>query len=439
MKIFLIIISVIISNLAIGQSKPNIVPLIIGDNVPEITISFDNKNEIRFGTLKGKLVILDFWNIWCTSCIAAMPKLDSLQKQFDGKIQIILVTKNTKAEADQLFNRIGRKTSNIPMVYEDKLLNGLFPHGGEPYHAWIDEAGKVQFLTSGYNTNSKSISDFLNGKKVTLSRVGDNSNWSDSSSLLSNKIGGAKLGIRTASIVTENILEYYYAAIFRFTKDSLNNKLANIQAINQNILDLYNIAFHEALVPQKNPNYRAPKNRIIVEVKDKYFSEPPKEEYKIDDWLLKHAYCYEIKLGSETDENVFALMQQDMNRSFDFTGRIEKRKFNCLVLIRKNGLDKISSKSPNANPNVLNEKGKITLINAPVSEVINLLAYANDHLKTPVVDGTGINNMIDLTILGKLRDIPSIKKQLQFYNLDLVEKEMEINMLVIKDKKQPDQ
>jgi len=199
------------------------------------------------------------------------------------------------------------------------------------------------------------------------------------------------------------------------------------------------MAFHEAIVPQKTETYRAPRNRIIVDASDKYFIEPPKEEYKMDDWLHKHAFCYEIRLGPESDENVFALMQQDLNRSFDFTGQIEKRKLKCLVLITKKGPDRTVSKSPDAKPNIMAEKGKITLTNTPVSELINLLAYANDHLKTPVVDCSGIKNRVDLTILGKLRDIDSIKKQLQFYNLDLVEKEMEIDMLVIKDKKQPDQ
>ena len=62
-----------------GFNKHEIKPLKIGDKVPDIEfkniINYKSKTA-RLSDFKGKLVILDFWGTWCTSCIAAFPKME---------------------------------------------------------------------------------------------------------------------------------------------------------------------------------------------------------------------------------------------------------------------------------------------------------------------------------------------------------------------------
>lgn len=62
----------------------------IGDRVPEIIISKiigDSKPDAKISDFKDKLLILDFWDTFCGSCIEALPKLDSLQQKFGNKIK----------------------------------------------------------------------------------------------------------------------------------------------------------------------------------------------------------------------------------------------------------------------------------------------------------------------------------------------------------------
>src|SRR5690606_15427351 len=99
-------------------------PLTIGDTVPDMVF----ENMINYGAEKaqlsdfrGKAVILDFWSRGCLACIKAFPKMQDLQKQFEGKLQILLVTRDSKAKIAELFkhSEIAKNTS-LPIAPGDK-------------------------------------------------------------------------------------------------------------------------------------------------------------------------------------------------------------------------------------------------------------------------------------------------------------------------------
>ena len=84
--------------------QPALKSITIGDTVPDITITHVynyHDSTIKLSGLKGKLVILDFWATWCSGCVQELPKLDSLQKEFANKMQILLINQEgSKTKAD---------------------------------------------------------------------------------------------------------------------------------------------------------------------------------------------------------------------------------------------------------------------------------------------------------------------------------------------------
>ena len=82
MKLLLIFIYLITSNISYALEKPNIKNLVLSKNtkIYEGVVFKDSNNyDVNLDDFKGKLLILNFWATWCAPCREEMPSLDDLQ------------------------------------------------------------------------------------------------------------------------------------------------------------------------------------------------------------------------------------------------------------------------------------------------------------------------------------------------------------------------
>src|SRR6185312_1396085 len=325
--IIFLFLSIVFYNLAISQDTK---ALKLGEKIPEIQLGRFLNNPLKqqnISELKGKLIIFDFWNIRCGSCIASMPRMDSLQKEFNDNIQIIFVTKNTEEEVDRLFSRTTVRKPDVPFIIGDTILNELFPHYGDPLHVWINQRGYVYAITFDYNTNSQTIQKYLNGLDPQLSRRNDfglNLNYP----LLSEQNSSILNKAESYSILIKGLNEYTNVGNTLFSqKDSCTGLISMIRTINASRLMLYNIAFNKEIFDADINIFNLTKNnRIILETKDSSDFYVPKKESKMADWILKNSYSYEIKLSNQNESQAYKFMQEDLNKYLPFQAAIEKRK-----------------------------------------------------------------------------------------------------------------
>ncbi len=160
-----------------AQSPPPIRPLSVGDKLPDITFSNVYNypvSKLQLSSFKGKLIILDFWSTWCNSCIAKLDAIDSLQKQFDGQLKIIMVnniagTGDTKSKISSFFKKWKDKRGTpfyTTHVVEDTIACKFFPHTFLPHYVWIGKNGKVAAITSSEELTKENILLLLAGCKL---------------------------------------------------------------------------------------------------------------------------------------------------------------------------------------------------------------------------------------------------------------------------------
>ncbi len=57
-------------------------PLRPGDKAPEILLSSPTGKSVPLSSLKGKIVLIDFWATWCAPCVQEQPELAKLYTKF---------------------------------------------------------------------------------------------------------------------------------------------------------------------------------------------------------------------------------------------------------------------------------------------------------------------------------------------------------------------
>lgn len=151
--------------LSYGQINLTQSNLKIGDIIPNgisSALFYPSGGEIYISSLDKKMIILDFWAAWCRPCVAALPKLDSIQREFDGHVQIVPITYQSASDIRATITKVFEKRGTIlPLVIEDNNYRHLFPHRSLPHSVWLDGNGRVLAITEGSEINIKNIRSML--------------------------------------------------------------------------------------------------------------------------------------------------------------------------------------------------------------------------------------------------------------------------------------
>ena len=402
----------------------------IGDSIPPMiftNIFNQPETSISLNDHKGKLIIIDFWNRWCGTCIEAFPKMEKLQKEFGDKIKILLVTTDKSEEVVKLFRRF--KLPALTILSGDTILNSMFPHIGVPHHVWINPDGHIQFITDGYNATAKNISKVLDGKDVKLHIKTAGTNVDEDADLWKEGNGRLQKYINNYSFSMNKINEIESTG-FAFIKDTVNNS-CGFKFVNTSLLELYKIAFGGSINYQ-NKEF-AQNNRVQFNVKAGYnIFEYPAETDSIPGWEERNLICYESKWKIYNDSLAYQYLQDDVNRLFPYSVKIETKEMPCYILKKTSGF--IGPKSANKEKVFEYTDSSYILKNMPVSVIFESLNGSVLFKNLPVIDETNYAANIDIHLTNAFTDIAVLKKQLLQNGLSLEEGKRKIKMLVIGNK-----
>ena len=393
-------------SLKIGESLP--------ENIWSTPLQLVNhpQKTITLSQDKDKLILLDFWNTWCSSCLLNFPKMEELQKQFGDKIKILAVSNQDRLVLEKFFaSKNGQRYKNVVSVAGDKMFHQLFPHKGVPYIIWIKD-GKLLNTTDGAQVTEKTIQEVLGGENSSLQTVIQMSR--DRPLMLSENFDNEKdLSMISYSLFAKGrIRGMGFGSGFHRSGQIVYGR----QFTNFSFWEIASAIANE-IFQKKNQSFN--EKRQIIEFKN--------PERRVED---KSLYNYEYIVPQSKADSLYPLMLENLSRFADYKTIIEKRKVKCLVLKRTSTVDKLKTKG--SEMSFLFSLSKTNLQNTSLYALVNSL-NAVPTISLPIVDETGYPNNIDLT-MGAISDLNSIRKELLRYDLDLVEAERELDMLVISEK-----
>lgn len=407
-----------------GQTIP-IAPLHIGETVPAISIApiinFPAKKG-NFAGFKGKLLILDFWTTSCSACVAGLPKLDSLQRQFGDSIQIITVTPQKREIVRNFFSTGAANHPPVPTLTGDTILQKLFPYAAIPHIVWIAPSGRVSAITYAEYLNADNIQSALRGDFSYLPAKNDLVQYDYKAALL-----------KPVLPIKEGAVEYYSAltgfipglGMIAGINSDTTTGIIRRYATNWQVIDLYLMALGRLV------NF--PRNRVILEVNNPAaYRYTPTHGYFFE-WQQQYGLCYELRCPLSTSrQQLQTYMLQDLNRYLRADGRMEKRLVKCCILKKSTTGTTLSTAGGSPEIRTGPDGSLLFLRNTTLAALLYKLNEM--YGLPPVIDQTGFTGNIDLTLNMPYADISALRKALMQHGLELEDSEQELEMFVITEK-----
>lgn len=129
----------------LAEKLPDRASLEPGSAAPEFSFTDINGKPHRLSDYRGKVVLLDFWGVWCSPCVAEAPKLAAIYKKLHERgFEVIGIHMGNEMPALRKF--IAEKGMTWAQAIEEErgALHRLFRVDGWPTYYLIGKDGTIR-------------------------------------------------------------------------------------------------------------------------------------------------------------------------------------------------------------------------------------------------------------------------------------------------------
>lgn len=91
-----------------------------GKKAPEFTLKDVNGRNVSIASLRGKVVLINFWATWCPPCRAEMPSMNRLYREYKGKgLEVLAIS--TDNSASKVKDYISKNSLSFQVLMDDNI------------------------------------------------------------------------------------------------------------------------------------------------------------------------------------------------------------------------------------------------------------------------------------------------------------------------------
>lgn len=437
MLVRIILASFLISTACFAQES-EIVTILVNETIPDITferIHYSPEGSFSSKNLKGKPTILYFFSTACATSFKKLPKISDLNKRFSGRVRMLMVGLDLDDDIQGNYEAYRKKyLLDLPITY-DQVIYKKYWIRAVPTVIWITKQGIVQAITN--TVDETQLEAFARGE--TFNHIDYSAKGKD---ILRNfnpdrDFFAAGKTYTDPSSIQKSVLMRWRAGLPNYIPheelyESPLKDVKYLQLIGRDLAGLYRLAYFNKTSlwgPMDTIAYGKYHYSPVLEIKD---ASPFNSDYDLGENL----FCYSQILPKEkrSEENMIRVMQNDLENFFSYKATVETRLMPYLSLTCSPGAKhRLQSKTTQHTLKVDMKSLKAT--NISISELIQVIIYYNGLVARdlPLLDETGIEGTIDISIDAILTDLHEVKLALNRAGFKVVKKKKLMKVIVIKD------
>jgi thiol:disulfide interchange protein len=121
------------------------------DSAPALSLNLLDGGALDISSLKGKVVLIDFWATWCLPCISEIPMFNQLQKDYAAKGFEIVAVSLDEEGAEKVRPFLKEHPMNYTQVIGDSNAASAFTvdESKLPVALLVDKQGRIRFRHVG--------------------------------------------------------------------------------------------------------------------------------------------------------------------------------------------------------------------------------------------------------------------------------------------------
>ncbi|MDR6337620.1 thiol-disulfide isomerase/thioredoxin [Filimonas zeae] len=162
-----------------AAAKSNAAPKeMMNKPMPDFVMKDANGKKVSLSSLKGKVVILDFWAQWCIPCKASFPGMKLAVDKYKNDKDVVFYFVDTEEDMASDYRKANIKYLkehgfNFNLLFDNPIEGSkktgdvfervckVFTISGIPQKVLIDKKGNVRFITVGFKGSASALADEL--------------------------------------------------------------------------------------------------------------------------------------------------------------------------------------------------------------------------------------------------------------------------------------